>query len=247
MPEKSRHHLLLVWLIFTGLLSFALVMSWHFGFLNLLYEGDRSRISWLITLLYIFVYLHCFGRIVTISGQINSTRMAEEVITGTDSLDLDSRDGTVLVNDNRLLPASPLSDYIHDLLCIYSGNKEGRSIEGSNDNTDLIDVYESRLKKQHELGWFLSDIMIKLGLLGTIVGFVLMLGSVTDVTDFDVNTMQSILKQMSSGMGTALYTTFAGLICSMLTAIQYQMLDQGAEEILDSIRHLTQVYIIPRI
>lgn len=247
MPEKGRHHLLLVWLIFSGLLSFALVMSWHLGFLHMLYDGDRSRISWLITLLYIFVYIHCFKRIVTISGQINSTRTAEKVITGTDSISLGNRDGTVVVNDKQPLPASPLADYIHDLLCIYSSNRKAGPIDAGNDNTDLIDVYESRLRSQHDIGWFLSDMMIKLGLLGTIVGFVLMLGSVVDVTDFDVNTMQSILKQMSSGMGTALYTTFAGLICSMLTAIQYQMLDRGAEEILDTIRHLSQVYVIPRI
>lgn len=247
MPEKGPHHLLLLWLIFTGLLLFALVMSWHFGFLNLLYEGDRSRISWLITLLYIFVYMHCFKRILVISGQINSTRTAEEVITATDNLDLANRNGMILVNHDQPLAPSPLADYIHDLMSIYTGNREDRSFESSNDNTDLIQVYESRLKSQHDIGWFLSDIMIKLGLLGTIVGFVLMLGSVVDVTDFDVNTMQSILKQMSSGMGTALYTTFAGLICSMLTAIQYQMLDRGAEEILDTIKHLSQVYIIPRI
>jgi hypothetical protein len=29
--------------------------------------------------------------------------------------------------------------------------------------------------------------------------------------------------------------------------MQYQMLDQGAEEILDTIKHLSQVYVIPRL
>ena len=89
--------------------------------------------------------------------------------------------------------------------------------------------------------------MLKLGLLGTIVGFVLMLASVANVTDFDVSTMQTILKKMSTGMGTALYTTFAGLVCSILTASQYYMLDQASEEILETTKHLSQVYVLPRL
>ena len=72
---------------------------------------------------------------------------------------------------------------------------------------ELIEVFEAKLKNPHNLGWFFTDIMIKLGLLGTIIG------SVVNVTDFDVTTMQNILKEMSSGMGTTLYTTFAGLTC----------------------------------
>lgn len=247
MPEKGQHHLLLVWLVFTGVLGFALIMAWHFGFFRLLYEGDKSHISWLITLLYLSVYFHCFRRVIVISNQINATRSARHVITGVEDFDIKNKDGQVVINESQTLPPSPLTDYIHDLLHKYSNYAPHRSGDNNNDNTDLVEVYESRLKHQHDTGWFLSDLMLKLGLLGTIVGFVLMLSSVVNVTDFDVNTMQSILKEMSAGMGTALYTTFAGLICSMLTAIQYQILDQGAEEILDTIKHLSQVYVIPRL
>ncbi len=89
--------------------------------------------------------------------------------------------------------------------------------------------------------------MIKMGLLGTIVGFILMLASVSNITDFDVTTMQKILSYMSSGMGTALYTTLAGLVCSMLAATQYQMLDRSSDDLIDSIRHLTRVYVLPRL
>ena len=74
-----------------------------------------------------------------------------------------------------------------------------------------------------------------------------MLGSVVNVTDFDVTTMQNILKQMSSGMGTALYTTFAGLVCSILTAAQLHLLDQAADELVDGTKHLTQIHILPRL
>ena len=108
-------------------------------------------------------------------------------------------------------------------------------------------MYESRLKGPQEIGWFVSDMMLKLGLLGTIIGFIFMLGSVSNIADFDVSSMQKILRHMSTGMGTALYTTLAGLTCSVLSAMQYHMLDRHADELIELIRHLTQVHVIPKV
>lgn len=247
MPEKGQHHLFLVWLIFTCLLLFSLFIAWHGGYLNLLYQGDRSHISWLITLLYLFISLHCAMRIMTVSRQLNATNEVRKMIMTEKDLHFSKANGDVVVNDTVTLPKSLVTEYIHDLMHKYATARGMETGESSSDHEDLIEVYESRLKGQHEIGWFVSDLMIKLGLLGTIVGFVLMLGSVADVTDFDVSTMQKILKQMSFGMGTALYTTFAGLICSILTATQYYMLDQAAEEILETTKHLSQVYVLPRL
>ncbi len=111
----------------------------------------------------------------------------------------------------------------------------------------MIEVYEARLKSPHEIGWFSADIMIKLGLLGTIIGFIFMLGSVANITDFDITSMQKILKHMSTGMGTALYTTMAGLVCSMLATVQYHMLDTSIDDLIQTTKHLAQVYILPKI
>jgi biopolymer transport protein ExbB/TolQ len=35
--------------------------------------------------------------------------------------------------------------------------------------------------------WFTADLMIKLGLLGTVIGFIYMLGSVTGIEQIDIN------------------------------------------------------------
>jgi len=247
MPEKGQHHLFLVWLIFTCLLLFCLLITWQGGYLHLLYATDKSRICWLITILYIFISIHAAVRILAVSRQINATDEVRRTITGAEQLHFGIRDGLVVINERETLPKSLIADYIHDLMFKYATNRSAATRDSGNDNKDLIEVYESRLKGQHEIGWFTSDLMIKLGLLGTIVGFVLMLGSVADVSGFDASTMQHILKQMSSGMGTALYTTFAGLICSILTAAQYYMLDQSSEEILETTKHLSQVYVLPRL
>ena len=89
--------------------------------------------------------------------------------------------------------------------------------------------------------------MVKLGLLGTIIGFVLMLGTVSNITDFDLSTVQKILSHMSAGMGTALYTTYAGLVCSILAGVQYHMLDRGADDVIEVAKHLSSVYVVPNL
>lgn len=68
---------------------------------------------------------------------------------------------------------------------------------------------------------FCVGLMTKLGMTGTVLGFMKMLSvALSDVNVQDVKCMQSVLSQMSHGMSTALVTTAAGLIASILLQIQ---------------------------
>ena len=243
--NKGPHHLLLTWLIFTGILLFAVIVAWHEDVLAVLYASDRSKISWAISLLYILVTLHCAKRVYQISTEINDARIVEFLIKDNSTLKLDMQDDKVHIDGNLVLPECIVTNYIHDL--INKTTSEKLHNDKNVTNTELIEVYESQLKGPHDKGWFVSDAMIKMGLLGTIIGFIYMLGSVAHITDFDVTTMQKILRHMSTGMGTALYTTLAGLVCSMLATVQYHMLDSSADELIDTTKHLTQVYVLPRL
>ena len=253
--KKDEHHLLLVWLMLISLTGFALFVALREKVLLLLYLGDSSKLSWVITLLFIIITIYSARRVWFISRELN---ISEEVSSLARGRELSIIDGEVYADAAQKLPDCLLTRYLLDLFyqakTISAGDAqpEKRGAQTDNNqvktsNQELIQVFEAKLKNPHNLGWFFSDIMIKLGLLGTIIGFVLMLGSVVNVTDFDVTTMQNILKQMSSGMGTALYTTFAGLVCSILTAAQFHLLDQAADELVDSTKHLTQIHILPRL
>ena len=244
MKEQPEHSLLLRWLILTGLIAFALIIAWDKDIISLLFSVDQSKICWVIALAYLLVTLHCSGRIYTLSLQTNLSRKVDDIIKKEGKLDLTINDEDVYVNSNIKLPDCFMTEYIRDLHYRYK-NKNNTEEPGS--SSDLIDVYESRLKGPQEIGWLVSDMMLKLGLLGTIIGFIFMLGSVANIADFDVSGMQQILKHMSNGMGTALYTTLAGLTCSILSAVQYHMLDRHADELIELTRHLTQVHVIPKL
>ncbi len=245
--EKETHHLFLVWLIFTGLIIFALFASWHENILILLYAGDKSKISWAITLLYLLITFHCIRRIYFISTELNATQEIKNLIQNEVNLDIHLNEGRVHINGEHILPNSVLSDYLHDLIYKTTHENDNDNSESNKHNGDLLDVYESRLKKPHDIGWFVADTMVKLGLLGTIIGFVLMLGTVANITDVDLNAVQDILTNMSSGMGTALYTTFAGLVCSILAGVQYHLLDRGADDLIETAKHLSSVYVLPKL
>jgi len=76
-------------------------------------------------------------------------------------------------------------------------------------------------KKVSELCGFVSRILVDLGIVGTVIGFIYMLSvSFGDVDASNTAGLRLALQNMGIGMSTALYTTAAGLICSVLLRIQ---------------------------
>jgi hypothetical protein len=73
-------------------------------------------------------------------------------------------------------------------------------------------------------GWFAADSVLKIGLLGTIIGFILMLAPIGELTSFDASSLQSALAAMSAGMAVSLYTTLTGLIANIILRFQFQFL-----------------------
>ena len=88
-----------------------------------------------------------------------------------------------------------------------------------------LDLLEDELSNRHALGYLVVDILLKLGLTGTVIGFILMLLPIGEIKDFDPQILQKLLATMSGGMAVALYTTLTGLVTSMLLKFQYFLLD----------------------
>ena len=77
-----------------------------------------------------------------------------------------------------------------------------------------------RLYEIVDNGFFVADILLKLGIVGTVIGFIIMLSSLSTIDEMNLAKMNNLLLSMSSGMKVALYTTLSGLICSILLTIQ---------------------------
>ena len=85
----------------------------------------------------------------------------------------------------------------------------------------VTEPHISKYYKKSDIGWFVSDTLLTLGMIGTVAGFIYMLDtSFSRMDPQDVISMQGVLAKMGVGMSTALYTTAAGLVCSLLLKLQ---------------------------
>ena len=103
----------------------------------------------------------------------------------------------------------------------------------------LYTLLEDELSNRHSIGYLIVDILLKLGLTGTVIGFILMLLPIGEIKDFDPQILQKLLSTMSGGMAVALYTTLTGLVTSMLLKFQYFLLDSSLSQ---SLNHLNSEY-----
>ena len=72
-----------------------------------------------------------------------------------------------------------------------------------------------------DVGWFVAESCLALGMVGTVTGFLYMLGTAFENIDItNAATLQDALASMARGMSTALYTTLTGLIASLIIKIQ---------------------------
>ena len=81
------------------------------------------------------------------------------------------------------------------------------------------------------VSWFVSESLLTLGMIGTVAGFIIMLGDTFGSIDTaNPETLKQALSSMALGMSTALYTTLTGLILSQALKIQLVNLESGEED-----------------
>ena len=80
------------------------------------------------------------------------------------------------------------------------------------------------------VGWFIAETCLALGMVGTVTGFLYMLGTAFENIDIsNTQTLQDALSNMAVGMSTALYTTLTGLIASIIIKVQLVNYEVGEE------------------
>ena len=86
-------------------------------------------------------------------------------------------------------------------------------------------------EQKSDVGWFISESCLALGMVGTVTGFLIMLGTAfanVDVTN--AVTLQQALSDMAIGMSTALWTTLVGLVSSLIIKVQLVNLEVALNE-----------------
>jgi hypothetical protein len=219
------------WLIFTGATIFAAILLWRYGLIRLMIVSDRTYLSSLIALIYVGASLHCLWRTIVVSREGDAgRRVAARIESG----------GADVLDPSAALPPGLIAEHIRDLA--MKARTQGR---GRLDQTLLLRSLADRLRGSNGFGAFASDTVIKLGLLGTIIGFIIMLAPIAGLDASDKSMMKSSMGLMSDGMAVAMYTTLAGLVGSILLKIQYYMLDNATAKVFSRAVTLTETRVVP--
>jgi hypothetical protein len=212
----ENHQVFLRSLILLGIILAALALATEQGLVQLTLDNDRSFLSYVILAVYAGATVHWMFLSYALSGESSALTLIEQ--------------SGIEENADR----TAIGRYFSDarLVVAHGGQYRG-----------LLDAYSDRIHNRHAAGHFIADTLLKLGLLGTIIGFILMLLPVAEITNFEANLMQQMLGKMSLGMAVALYTTLAGLVTSTLLKLQYQVLDTAAANLVTRVAELSELQL----
>lgn len=87
--------------------------------------------------------------------------------------------------------------------------------------TITIGYLAYKQEDNYDTPWFVAESCISVGMIGTLIGFMLMLSSsLGNVDPSDIESMKQVIADMAKGMSTALVTTLSGLVFSLFLKIQ---------------------------
>lgn len=218
--RANQHHFLQIWILLISVILFGLYVAWDLNYLALILDLDRSFMAPLTMALVMAATAHCGWHIAHFSSRTAQLQAW---------LDDDS------MHSNSLPPF--LHTYLHDLDTLESTRKHAQSTD---DN--IVDIHAERIRSPVDLGWFFVDLAVRLGLLGTIIGFILIFASLTDINIEGGDDLKELLIAMSGGMGTALLTTLTGLIGASILSFQYLILGRETEYLVGLLLRVSNHY-----
>lgn len=93
-----------------------------------------------------------------------------------------------------------------------------------------VGYYTWKRIEKPEFLWFAGESCMTVGMIGTVVGFILMLStSLNNLDPSDVESMRVAISNMAVGMSTALLTTLAGLTATLMLRVQLVITDVADE------------------
>ena len=197
------------WLFFISSLIVFIYILIFYGFIAEIINNDFTFISILIMIIFIVFTIH-------IGMQIKKVDSILLIFYNQSSKD-DLEKLLILLNKN-----CSNNYYAYSVHTYFKSMFDPIS---ENDNLEM------KITKYSDTVWYVVDLLIKLGLVGTVIGFIIMLSSIVTIENFDLSLMQTLLQKMSAGMMIALYTTLTGLVSSILLAFQNKILEGGIYDI----------------
>jgi hypothetical protein len=241
-PAELRDHgPVLRWLLLNCLAAFGILVLWHFGLLQTMFDTDRTHISTFILIIFAFTTVHCLVQTSEVSRQLIAARKVRDVIIAGAAPGLHLGEGArVLTATGKQLEPGVLTAHLANLI-------KRSELQGGTrfDQTLLLRALADRLRNREKLGLFVSEALLRLALLGTAIGFILMLIPIAQLKSFDAETLRLALSGMTGGMAVALNVTVTGIASALVLKFEYYLLDGAIGELFDMVTETTEIHVMP--
>ncbi|MDP3315105.1 MAG: hypothetical protein Q8M47_03460, partial [Devosia sp.] len=141
-----------------ALIAVATVVSYDYGLLDYLFGADKSKITVLIAVLYVGFSGHCLWILVELAREYRRALQIKESLAKATKVPELPQGGMMI------------DRYMSDLI---RSREHPSEVEG---NAHLLMMsLGASLRRRTKIGTYGADLLYKLGMLGTMVGFVMML------------------------------------------------------------------------
>jgi MotA/TolQ/ExbB proton channel family len=122
----------------------------------------------------------------------------------------------------------------------YPGSLVGRylqSVRGRDGHARAISASSLRLKLATRISSIrhIANSLVILGLIGTVIGFIVSLSGVDPETAADVSAIAPMVTRLIAGMSIALYTTLVGAVLNVWLMLNYRLLEGGTVTLVTSV------------
>jgi hypothetical protein len=190
-------------------------------------------------LLYAGASLHCLWRTIVVSREGTAARRTAQLFAG-GGRRIVVVDNIAAIEGIGALPKGLVARHIRDL-AVKSRLQGERRL----DQTLLLRRFAGDLRGSNAFGAFAGDSLMKLGLIGTVIGFIMMLAPIAGLDAGNQLSIKSSMSMMSDGMAVAMYTTLAGLVGSILIRIQYYLVEDATAKLFAFAVGLIDIHVVP--
>jgi hypothetical protein len=238
--RSSDYAPLLKWILVNVVAAFGILVLWYFGLLQAMLATDRTHMSAVILGIFGVTSLHCLYQTIVVSHELVVARKVRSAVMMAAGRPLILKDEQVITALGDPLEPGIVTTHIADLI------SKARAAPGAPvDQMVLLRSLADQLRARENLGWFVSESLLRLALLGTAVGFILMLIPLTALDAFDVESLRRTLTGMTGGMAIALNITVAGIATALFLKLTYYLLDEAVADLFREITKVSEVYVLP--
>lgn len=242
--EINKKNIFLVYLIYMMGVVTTIFFAWQFGFLSIATKYDESYFTLIISALYGIFETMCGIKIYKLSKSIIQAKKHLFRMKQMQNLKIIEKDDKVFYGDGNSefeIKESNLSNHILDLLHKKSNLESARL-----NNKVLINNVSSELLDEHNLAYIFTEVLIWLGLIGTILGIILTFYPfISGTVIINSGNVQQTLDVIFKGVGSAFFPSIASAICSLFLKGSDYLLVKGSTELISIISRGSDIIVSP--